>query len=56
MKIVEYIKRKEFYDLKLKEIVNYIIDCDTTIENIFCGYCHKKYNIKHFINHNCLIK
>lgn len=56
MKNYEYIKNKEFYNITLIKIFNFIIKCDKKIKYIFCGYCHKRYFIHDFSHHNCILK
>jgi prophage antirepressor-like protein len=53
MKNHEHIKNKEFYKISLNIALKFINKCDTSINDIYCGYCLKCYNFTKIGKHIC---
>ena len=53
MKNEEFIKNKEYYKTSLNKILNFIKDCDDSLDEICCGYCLKCYKFNKIKIHKC---
>ena len=49
----EFIKNKEYYKTTLTKVFKFIKKGNSSLKNVFCGYCHKKYNFTKIILHKC---
>jgi prophage antirepressor-like protein len=52
----EFIKNKEYYVSTLKQIIAFIKKCDSSINEICCGYCLKCYQFNNIKIHKCKYK
>ena len=52
----EFIKNKEYYVTTLKQIIAFIKKCDPSINEIYCGYCLKCYQLNNIKIHKCKYK
>ena len=56
LKNSQYIKNKEYYNISLTKIINFIKSCDSNINTICCGYCNKCFIYNKIPTHNCKYK
>jgi prophage antirepressor-like protein len=56
MRDKEFIKNKEYYVTNLKQIINFLQQCNDDINKICCGYCLKSCSLNIIITHKCKYK